>query len=64
MNIMSAGFKRGELFMIGCGTTFDIPKSNIYMEIVKKRLQTGQPVILTNFEMSIDIHDLEKRYAL
>ena len=57
---VSNGFNRGEIQLITAG----LPKSGFYLEILKKRLEQGDYVVMTDFESSIDFEKLKERYAL
>lgn len=54
------GFKSGEIQLITAG----LPKSGFYIEVLKKRLEQGDYVVMTDFESSIDLEKLKERYAL
>lgn len=47
---VAVGFKSDEIQLITAG----LPKSGFYIEILKKRLEQGDYVVMTDFESSIN----------
>ncbi|QEG12822.1 hypothetical protein POTTS_213 [Klebsiella phage vB_KpnM_Potts1] len=57
---VSNGFNHGEIQLIMAG----LPKSGFHLKILKKRLEQGDYIVMTNFESSIDLEKLKDLYAL
>lgn len=49
------GFKQGEIHLIAAG----LPKSGFYMEVLKKRLEQGNYIVITDFESSVDFEKIK-----
>lgn len=57
---VAIGFKSDEIQLITAG----LPKSGFYLEVLKKRLEQGDYVVMTDFESSINFEKIKERYAL